>query len=525
MLGLSPDARLVLDGLTHTHPGSPGPRPLDVSGEVRRGEWVCLAGPNGSGKSTLLRTAAGLLRPDSGTVRICPGHPASAAAGGTSRGDLLPGDRAFRRGLGYLSQLAAEQVLGATVADELASGLEWHGVPPAEIRVRVTAALGELAGSAAGAGGGWAHRTASALSAGERRRVALASVILPGPGFLVADEPLAELDPFARADWLRRIGELKAGGLGLLTATTSAAEASRADRVWLLDPRAAGIREVSPASLGDPAIALAAGLRPAPPAELDLSDLGTAAAVGGPGSTALAWLRGARLARGATTVWEALDLGVPDSGLAAFHGRNGSGKSTLARALSGLLRPASGSAGGAIGWDGPAHSRRCRSAMAFQSPEDQLGQPSVREELTPPRGFAGRAAAPADLLSSLGLGPAEFLDRPPLALSSGERRRVALASLAALDPALLLLDEPLCGLDGPGSAAVAGWLMAQSRERTVWLFSSDLDVPEIPSRHWVGIGAGRPVPAALEPPRPADLGFHLPWAYGFVRGPGPEGGP
>ncbi|HVP39806.1 MAG TPA: ABC transporter ATP-binding protein [Candidatus Saccharimonadales bacterium] len=495
-------ARLILRGLSHTYPRASQPRPQEASGEVRSGEWVCVAGPNGCGKSTLLRLAAGLLPPASGEVWIEPPGP------GPGTSPLRPGERAFRRALGYLSQLGSEQVLGSTVGDELAAALEWHGVPRPEIQARVAEALRGLGGEE------WRGRTASALSLGERRRVALTAVTLPRPLFLLADEPLGDLDPIARAEWLGRLAELKAAGLGVLTAATSAAEASRADRVWLLESGRRGLREVAPAEVLDPAVARAAGLRPAPPQDLDFSALGRAAACRPPDSPeARAALVGARLERGGVALWEALDLGVPARGLTALFGLNGAGKSSLGLVLAGLHRPAAGQVRGALGWERVAGARRCHSALAFQCPEDQLGLGSVREELTPAAGGRARST-PEELLARVGLAPGEFLGRPPQELSAGERRRVALAALAALEPELLVLDEPLSGLDGPGVAWAAGWIAAEARERAVWVLSSDLDVPELPVECWLGVRRGAALEARLDGPRLLDSTNYLPWAYG-----------
>ena len=427
--------RLVLERLAYRYPGAAEARPDGVSLEVGAGEWVCVAGPNGSGKSTLLRLAAGLLRPLAGGARIegLPGAPA-----------LRPGERGFRRAISYLSQLPHEQILGRTVGDERASGLEWHGVPAEEIAVRIAAASARL--------GSWAapDQETRTLSGGRRHRLALGAALLPGPAFLIVDEPLAGLDPFERAAWLAEIGRLRSAGLGVLSASTSAAEASRATRVWILRAPPSSAHPVEAASLLDKTTALAAGLRPAPGAN-EVPPLPAGPRSTAPPAAPRLRFHDVEVRREETVLWQAISLDVPGRGLTAVFGRNGVGKTSLAMALAGLLEIRGGRVEGSVGWSGPAGRRRAASSMAFQNPEDQLTGAAAREELGP-HGRSDDSGAVA-LLSRLGLGP-DILDRPVFTLSAGERRKVALAALAAQQPDFLIMDEPLLGLDGPGAAEV-----------------------------------------------------------------------
>jgi energy-coupling factor transport system ATP-binding protein len=179
-------------------------------------------------------------------------------------------------------------------------------------------------------------------------------------------------------------------------------------------------------------------------------------------------------------------------------GRTGSGKSTLMQHLAGLLEPTSGR----VLLDGiPAHARsaaargrRRRVGMAFQYPEEQIFEQTVfREVAFGPRNLGlDRQARPANrrgqagiagrvrwALEMVGLEPDAVIDRSPFTLSGGEKRRVALASILAMQPDVLLLDEPTAGLDPRGREElldhVAAWHSARAERRpTLVVVSHDL---------------------------------------------------
>jgi energy-coupling factor transport system ATP-binding protein len=158
-------------------------------------------------------------------------------------------------------------------------------------------------------------------------------------------------------------------------------------------------------------------------------------------------------------------LTIPVGQFVALVGANGSGKSTLARHLIGLLRPTTGrvvvngldAAGRSVGE--LAH----HVGFAFQHPEQQLFSPSVREEIAfGPRNLGLRGAALDERVSETldRFGLRDYASHPPAVLSFSLRRLVALASVAALRTPILVLDEPLVGLDGLWRRRVIAWLMA-----------------------------------------------------------------
>ncbi|QBJ96106.1 ABC transporter ATP-binding protein [Rhodococcus sp. ABRD24] len=170
-----PDGRQALDG-------------IDL--EIPVGERVAVLGPNGAGKTTLILQLNGVLTPSEGTVRI---------------GTLELGRetvREIRRRVGVVFQDPDDQLFMPTVAEDVAFGPANFGVRGGELERRVTEAL-EQVGMA-----DHAHRSAGHLSAGQRRRVALATVLACRPEVLVLDEPSSNLDPVARRELADILGGL-----------------------------------------------------------------------------------------------------------------------------------------------------------------------------------------------------------------------------------------------------------------------------------------------------------------------------
>ena len=165
-----------------------------VSLEVHRGERVALLGANGCGKSTLLKVLDGLLFPSAGTYR---------AFGQDVTEDHLEDEQfsmGFRARIGFVFQNSDAQVFSPTVREEVAFGPLQLGLSPDAVRERIADVLGML---------GIAHladRAPHQLSGGERKRVAIASVLATNPEVLLFDEPTAGLDPRTQAWLLELIG-------------------------------------------------------------------------------------------------------------------------------------------------------------------------------------------------------------------------------------------------------------------------------------------------------------------------------
>jgi cobalt/nickel transport system ATP-binding protein len=174
-------AAVHVQGLVYSYPdGSPALRGVDL--DIAPGERVAVLGPNGAGKTTLILHLNGILLPQAGEVAI-GGLPVAKA-----------NFKEIRRRVGVVFQDPDDQLFMPTVRDDVAFGPANLGLPGDAVDARVRAALDAVGMDGAGA------RPPHHLSFGQRRRVALATVLAMDPQILVLDEPTSNLDPAARRD-------------------------------------------------------------------------------------------------------------------------------------------------------------------------------------------------------------------------------------------------------------------------------------------------------------------------------------
>lgn len=438
----------------------------DVTLEVCRGERVCVLGANGSGKSTLASVICGLLAPDEGDVELA-GH--AACTGGVPD---LAAYRDARRQLGLVFQNPDDQIVTSVVADDVAFGPENLGVPRAQISVRVARELRRVAMEK------YAHADPSRLSGGQRQRVCIAGALAMEPAVLVLDEPSSLLDVRGRAAIMRVMGRLAAAGATLVHVTHFMDEALTADRVVVMQHghvalegtpdevfAAKNAQVIEALGLEMPfearlAVALrqagaAGGAIAAPGAP---SDEKPAACV--PAAEPLAILaRDLGFSYGPDA--QALDgvsLEVPARATTAIVGQTGSGKSTLLRLLCGLEAADAGSLTVCgINAATKRGRRQVRRAVGYvmQHPERQLFAQTVAEDVAFGPRNQGLSAAEverrvAHALDLVGL--ADRRDASPFELSGGQQRLAAIAGVLAMEPELLVLDEPTAGLDPRGRA-------------------------------------------------------------------------
>lgn len=178
-----------------------------VSLSVRRGEKVALLGANGSGKSTLLKILDGLLFPDAGTY-LAFGQPVTEENLEDERFSM-----GFRSRVGFIFQNSDAQVFSPTVREEIAFGPLQMGLPPEEVERRIADVMAMLGIAEL------ADRAPFQLSGGEKKRVAIASVLVMNPEVLLFDEPTAALDPRTQQWLVELIAELNRAGKTIVLAT------------------------------------------------------------------------------------------------------------------------------------------------------------------------------------------------------------------------------------------------------------------------------------------------------------------
>jgi len=179
-----------------------------------------------------------------------------------------------------------------------------------------------------------------------------------------------------------------------------------------------------------------------------------------------------------------VDLDVEPGEVLCVAGPNGSGKSTLAQVCAGLLSPGSGSiryAGEDVEGRAGLRELRRRVGLLFQSPEDQIFADTVERDIAfGPRNHglsgAGLKERVREAAAMAGLPLDEILEKSPFLLSEGEKRRVALAGVLALNPEVLLLDEPFIGLDFEGRQHLSSSLERYRDERgaSIMIVTHDL---------------------------------------------------
>lgn len=174
---------------------------------IDRGEAVALLGANGCGKSTLLKVLDGLVFPDSGTVRAFGEAVTEAALEDEQFG------RGFRSRVGFVFQNSDAQVFSPTVRDEIAFGPLNMGMEREEVDLRVDDTLAMLSID------DLVDRAPYQLSGGQKKRVAIASVLVMNPEVLLFDEPTAALDPRTQQWLIELIGELSRAGKTIVIAT------------------------------------------------------------------------------------------------------------------------------------------------------------------------------------------------------------------------------------------------------------------------------------------------------------------
>ncbi|HCS40684.1 MAG TPA: energy-coupling factor transporter ATPase [Anaerolineaceae bacterium] len=465
---------IQFDRVTYRHPGSSEITPPalnDITLTINRGEWVALLGANGSGKTTLARHCNALLLPTTGKVLVDGKE--------TDSSKFLPH---IRSQVGMVFQNPEDQMVATLIQEDTAFGPENLGVPSAEIRSRVTTSLDAVEMSK------YAHRPPHLLSAGQMQRVALAGVLAMQPECIIFDESTAMLDPRGRLDVMDQMRQLHEKGITVIFITHFMEEAARADRAVVLNNGSLcfdgsptelftdiplltrcgleqpltlqlvnAIRRLNPAlallsgnfeqAVRD--IPLFAGEFYIPEAEEHTDSAEALVSIEHLNHT---YLPGTPLAQLAL---EDVTLTVTSGKAHGFVGATGSGKSTLLQHLNGLYRPQSGTirVGPYTFSDDDLDVKALRryAGLVFQNPEIYFFKQYVGDEIAyGPKLLYGRDGLKErvkNAMTLVGLDFENFKDRITFTLSGGEKRKVALAATLAIQPRLLILDEPTAGLD------------------------------------------------------------------------------
>ena len=524
-----------ITALHHTYqPDSPHPlqalRGVDLT--IYKGEYVAIIGHNGSGKSTLAKHLNALLLPTEGDVWIKEWNTRD-----------LTNVRKVRSTVGMVFQTPDNQIVATIVEEDVAFGPENLGVPHDDMVRRVDWSL-EQVGMLP-----FRKRAPHLLSGGQKQRVCIAGVLAMQTEVLVLDESTAMLDPLGRQEVLETTHRLnREQGVTVVAITHFMREAINADRVIIMEegrivlegtPRElfSQVERLRTLQLDVPQVTELACLlqRRFPSFPVDILSVDemidalkqhgltygnvkdTKGNVPGVAHDTIPIHKGEPLIathhlahdymRGTPLQVRAIDdinIEVYPGEIVGIIGHTGSGKSTAIQHFNALLRPHGGSVM-VLGQDlsdnkVDVRAIRRQVGLVFQFPEAQLFERYVGDDVAyGPRNLnLSREEVRARVrraMESVGLGFEEFKDRLTFAISGGQRRRVALAGVLALEPGVLVLDEPTAGLDPQGRHQLLDHILGLHREHklTLVMISHNMEeLAEICDRLYV-IAGGRTV--------------------------------
>lgn len=453
-----------------------------VSFFVDKGERIAILGHNGSGKSTLVKILGGLEAPTEGSCLI------------KGKDIQTINFRELRGTIGMVFQDPENQIVAAMVEDDIAFAPENQGLPSGEIQARVDTALDEA---------NLLMKRDSpvyALSGGEKQRVALAGALAADVECLILDEPTAMIDPAGRVKVEKVLKHLHSEGMTIIQVTHQI-EAENFDDIQRVIVLSHGsiIWEGNTSEFWNEAANLGFNMPDEFKAKKYFTDNNikfpddlTCIKSKSPPDTRISDMTEkfrienlSFMYDGKNQVLRKINAEIFKGEWLSVIGRTGSGKSTLIQHLNALFKIQKGN----IYFDGKnipqkgeeVHSLRQKVGLVFQNPEDQLFSPTVRDELAfAPRnaGFRGHELYNAILygLECVSLDK-NFLKRNPIALSGGERRLVAIASVLSAKPECIVLDEPLAGLDASYQKKLLAMLSKLRDEgKTVITISHDLNM-------------------------------------------------
>ncbi|HSB03715.1 MAG TPA: ABC transporter ATP-binding protein [Thermodesulfobacteriota bacterium] len=508
---------LRFEGVSYRYPAAEAWTLQELTLNIYQGQGVLLAGSSGSGKSTFCRACIGLI----------PNFHGGEFIGQVFTDGLdtrqHPVYRLFSHA-GLVFQNPDAQLFNQTVEAELAYGLESVGLASAEIEKRLAWAS-ESAGL-----GPFLSRPPYTLSGGEKQRVALGAILALRPRLLLFDEPFTHLDPEG-AEFLRRIlRTIQAEEITVIVVEHRLHEViADFDRLVVLHegqvaadgpPRQVLSHDVSKYGLSLPPLVRlfqASGWKGIPlTREEALYGLKNQNLTDKTASirnlTSPPFSKGRK--RGFENkdsvvemddVWfkyddsptlRGINLTLNQGECVAFVGRNGAGKTTLVKHLNGLLKPKKGAVKilGRNTLKTPVAELARHVGFAWQNPNDQLFQANVLDEvLTGPRALGVHDSAwYNELFERFELGP--LLERSPFQLSEGQKKRVSFAAALAVQPGLVVLDEPTAGQDESFRRELGRLIIElRAEERTVVLVTHDLEFAAEHASRWIALADGQVV--------------------------------
>ncbi|MGE5327931.1 MAG: ABC transporter ATP-binding protein [Deltaproteobacteria bacterium] len=485
-----------IENLTYFYPDSFLPALENINLRIRRGEMILLVGHSGCGKSTLLKLLAGLV----------PAFYGGRISGSAFVGDLnmLKNLKSLAPKVGMLFQDPEKQLVCSTVEREILLPMENMGINKDEAKGKMAEVIRTVGIQRL------TDKKINMLSSGQKQKVALASVLGMNPDVLLLDEPTSQIDPKSSEELMNTIKKVaKRSNKTIIMAEQKLEKCLHfADRVIAMD----GGRIVFDGAADEycgwadktgfefvpviPKLFFGFNLEKIPItveeghkvlAGLSETEINHLQAL------SLKYLKSGTEVHRETAVkisklnfsydnfknaLKDINLEVKKGEFIAILGQNGAGKTTLLKNINGLLMPDSGTieAAGVSNEGKSVYELAQRISYLGQNPDDYLFNDTVKDEvLFTLKNFNRKWNDETNGLMEV-LGLDKFKDKNPRDLSSGQKQRVALASIMCMFQGIILLDEPTRGMDYKNKKALGEMLLdLQKRGAAIILVTHDVD--------------------------------------------------
>ncbi len=453
---------IELINVSYTYPHTVQPALHRIALSLKKGRCVMVTGPSGAGKTSLCLAASGILHHDYGGRK--EGSVFIDGKNVTDYRNLSD----LAQNVGVVFDDPEAQMIFTTVEEEILSALEHRGLTATVIeerlaRIMKTTYLEDLK-----------DRSPHNLSGGQKQRVALAATLALGNDILILDEPTSELDEHATKRIAGILRNLKDEGKTILLVEHKFGHfREMVDTLIIMENGAITAQGVPEEVLKDDHIR-----------GMVLPDFSTVTRnrPGAPGNEPIISVKDLTHRYGNVQALSGISLVITKGEFVAIVGENGSGKTTLVKHFNCLLSPTSGE----VIVNGK-NTKGCSIAtlardvgLVFQNPDHMFFADTVREEVA--YGVKNLGIENGDAVIDAALrdaGLSGSADLYPRWLSRGERQRLGIACVVAMQPRVIVLDEPTTGLDGYEALLVITILkQLQEKGHTIIIITHNHDIAD-----------------------------------------------